>query len=273
TTTLKTKNDRNLSVVVLPTINEKLVFHSKFLKPRNQPERVALVFAYILRKWRYQISDVFAEAWNSFGHSAFNEKGKFGKFQRSFYLNVNKLITRKSCSEYFLKTIPEDITGMEIIFPSSLDKDVIKKRLATMTEENDKHKRNLYLWLLILPTNLFLAKFGDTAVLFANLFFTYNCFRVNAHYRAMHGVKELEKALRRKKFVNFNSSKELDDLIKAESSEVNKNLKKNNEGDWKLNKVNQDLHDDVVLSIEKKMKVHELSRSYRRARTEYFLYD
>ncbi|KAJ3054156.1 hypothetical protein HK102_011565, partial [Quaeritorhiza haematococci] len=84
---------------------------------------------------------------------------------------------------------------IEFVYPASADVSKIKAQLTDWLQHSDKHSTKLYLWLLIFPPVLFLAKFGSLAVIASNILFSYNCFRVNAHYRAMYGAKTVQKCL------------------------------------------------------------------------------
>jgi hypothetical protein len=145
------------------------------------------------------------------------------------------------------------------------------------------------LWLLILPTNLLIAKFSDFATVAANVFFMYNCFRVSASYKAMKGSVMLDKAVTgvAKSYsdaagtvtvdpkdveIEFIPDMELEEMLKNESRVVSADLKEKGI-EWSVREdLRDDLHDDVLLQIEKNMRLHELSRTYRRARIEMWLF-
>lgn len=85
-------------VYVLPTINSRFVFHAQFLKPDNKLQRLMIVMAYTMRKYRYflslrflygksyMISDLFAQSLFDYGRASGNSP---------FYKLINRVTTRK----------------------------------------------------------------------------------------------------------------------------------------------------------------------------------
>jgi hypothetical protein len=147
------------------------------------------------------------------------------------------------------------------------------------------------MWCLILPTNFLIAKFSDLATVAMNLFFMYNCFRVAGSFKAMKGSVRVEKAVSgvaktysdaagtvttdpKDVEIVFTPDVELEGMIKAESRLVSEELKDKDGIEWSIREdLREDLHDDVLLGIEKNLRLHELSRTYRRARMEMFLFE
>ncbi|KAJ3178034.1 hypothetical protein HDU87_003812 [Geranomyces variabilis] len=252
----------HLKIYVLPTLHHKIVFHPAFLRPRSSIERSAIVAAYILRKWRYQLSDTAAFAWHALGaqSSGRNFLYRFG----------NRITTRRAADEYFLKSIPRIAETVEFIYPASVSSRAIKRQLSDEVLANsDSHRQKLFLWALLLPSALYVAKFHLVA---ANVLFSYNVFRLNAAWRSVYGAKVLQRAIDARQ-VTWTASTELDERIRAISDEVAAKAKAEAGGDshtWKW--TGGDLHDEVVERLETELKLAELSRTYRRARLQYFVH-
>lgn len=149
-----------------------------------------------------------------------------------------------------------------------------KAQLSNWVSDSQKHKTKLFLFLLLLPTNLYVAKFSDAIFIISNLFFTYNLFRVNAHYRSMKARDALEHAFAAKfgNSIKWTESKELSNDIKEISNKVSDSLLKDGIN-WKFTDFNSDLHDDVILKLEERLKLPEIPRTYRRARLEAFIHN
>lgn len=72
------------------------------------------------------------------------------------------------------------------------------------------------------------------------------------------------------KKVTWIASEELDEMIQRAAADV---MQSENDipGAWKLQK-HGDLHDDVLLRLQKDLNCVEIARSYRRARMEYIVH-
>ncbi|KAJ3158777.1 hypothetical protein HDU86_002458 [Geranomyces michiganensis] len=266
----------HLKIYVLPTLHHRAVFHPAFLRPRSPLERTAIVAAYILRKWRYQLSDTFAYAWHAFGaHS--------NGHRNPIYRLGNRLTTRRTAAdEYLLKSIPRITETIEFIYPASMPNGSrgIKRQLSdSVLANSDSHRQKLFLWALLLPSALYVAKFYLVA---ANVLFSYNVFRLNASWRAVYGAKCLQRAIDARQ-VTWTASRELDDRIKAISQQVQVAASRSRDAAaaaaysadadaaWTWSE-DGDLHDEVVERLEEELKLAELSRTYRRARMQYFVH-
>ncbi|KAJ3130299.1 hypothetical protein HK098_004346 [Nowakowskiella sp. JEL0407] len=308
---------RTLQIYILPTLHNKFVFHSRFLKPTNKFERHATIIAFISRKWRYSVSDEFSYYWHRFGASMIakrqlalagisepesdREIGKLDFKTRvglSLYQFGNRVTTRRAADEYFLKTINTAATNIEFIYPPGLDLRAAKDQLANWINKSATHRNKLLLWSLIFPLDFQIAKIHLPA---ANIFFVYNCFRVASHFRAMQGARLLREFFdgsessagevmgtnivdsetassegRRNKIV-WNESKEFGELLKRAIKSVEEEdaeyVRKSAQysASWKWESSGGDLHDDVLFKLEKDLKLAELSRTYRRARMQYFV--
>ncbi|KAJ3189097.1 hypothetical protein HDU85_002722 [Gaertneriomyces sp. JEL0708] len=252
----------HLQIYVLPTLHGKHVFHPRFLKPQTRLQHIALVSAFIFRKWRYQLSDVGAFVWNGAGAST-------GFVGRKLWWWGNKLTTRRAADEYFLKNVPRITESVEFLYPPSSNLKMIKAQIGEFLANGDRHRSRLFLWALILPSSLYIGKFH---VAVANLFFSYNVFRLNASWRAMYGAKTLQKLLDSRK-VTWKADDQLQTLIESSSQEVTARLEETANGGkiWRYSP-GADLHDEVVERLEKELKSVELSRTYRRSRLQYLVH-
>ncbi|KND01776.1 uncharacterized protein SPPG_03568 [Spizellomyces punctatus DAOM BR117] len=260
-----------LQVYVLPTLRNKYVFHARFLKPRSRVEYFALVTAYIFRKWRYQLSDACAFAWHGVGHWAGSRTGVLPSVGRGIWWAGNRMTTRRAADEYFLKSVPKITEHIEFVYPASANAKLIKNQLGEFLANSDRHRSKLFLWALVLPVDLYLAKFH---LAIANILFSYNIFRLNASWRSMHGSRTLQKLLD-SKAVTWTASKELDEMIQRISGEVTQQIEREvgSQGRvWRW-RPDGDLHDDVVEKLERDLKMAELGRTYRRTRLQYYIHE
>ncbi|KAJ3218532.1 hypothetical protein HDU67_005091 [Dinochytrium kinnereticum] len=245
----------SVKIYVFPTIHPtKYAFHVRFSPPRNQFERLAIVLGFVLRKWRYKVSDAFAEPWTGFGKWAVTEGGFFGKL---VYQGINRIITRKADDEYFLKTVPMIAEHAEFIYPPSLNSRLIKEQLVDYLGDSTKHRGKLFLWTLILPLDIYLAK---VALVAANTFLCYNVFRVNAHWRANRNAQTLQRLIDTKK-ITWTPSQGFEDVVMKKVGEVHKEV------GWRFD--GGDLHDGVLERLEVELKLPELLRTYRRVRAQF----
>ncbi|TPX38279.1 hypothetical protein SmJEL517_g00282 [Synchytrium microbalum] len=245
-------SQRTLRVVVLPTLNQKTVFHARFLQPANPFERGAIVAAYVLRKWRYSLSDTLAYYWHSFGATSEPKT-----LSSAIYRAGNYMTTRRSADEYFLKMIPMATERIQFMYPTSSNLALVKKNLNLWLQNSDRHTTTLFLWTLIFPVDFYVSKFF---VVGANLLFIYNCFRVVSSFRAVMGARQLKKLVE-ENGVEFVASDELQKSIEESANESGVQVVKDG-----------DIDDAVVDGVEKRLKCVELGRTYRRTRFQYFVH-
>ncbi|KAJ3102849.1 hypothetical protein HDU97_000232 [Phlyctochytrium planicorne] len=177
-------------------------------------------------------------------------------------------MTRKADDEYFLKSIPIIAEHVEVIYPPGLTQmRLVKEQLALYLQEHEKHRTRLLMWSLILPADFYLAKFF---VMSANLFFCYNVFRINAHWRAYRSASTLQKLLNHREGITWTPSEEFEKLILDKAEDASGELG----GRWRyLPERNKDLHDLAVEKMEKDMRLVELGRTYRRVRAQFYFRD
>ena len=96
------KGIRLQRVYVLPTLDGRYVFHAQFLKPQTPAETFMITSAYIMRKYRFAISDYFAYHFHAFGRFAHSTKS--GPLIQ-LYRFGNKITTRRTDHEQFLRGV------------------------------------------------------------------------------------------------------------------------------------------------------------------------
>lgn len=176
---------RRLVVYVLPCQNTFSV-HPRFLKPETKPQIAALFVSYIVRKWRFALSDVFAAQFASFGQKAYASNSKMGIHIHSL---ATRISTRNCTPEYFFKGIPKRTEHIEFVFPESVEKERVEFMLKKwITNHAPSYASGLFGSAMILPVGLYLAKFIGSGP--ANVLFSYNIFRVNAYWRAKEGNRD-----------------------------------------------------------------------------------
>jgi hypothetical protein len=114
------RTSHNIQIYVLPTVHNKFVFQPRMPLARNGFERWAVTTAYIFRKWRYTISDIFGASWHSFGQNALakvstpSKTGVTSNVGSWIYRTGNRLTTRRAADEYFFKSVPHHIEHVSI---------------------------------------------------------------------------------------------------------------------------------------------------------------
>ena len=112
TSTLLVKSTTTrLKTFVLPTLHNQHIFHPRFLKPLHTIETSILLTSFIIRKWRFQLSDIGAYLWHSFGHRSVKSP-----WMNRLYLLGNKMTSRNASDEYFFKMIPKRTKEVHTVF-------------------------------------------------------------------------------------------------------------------------------------------------------------
>ncbi|KAJ3041065.1 hypothetical protein HDV00_009965 [Rhizophlyctis rosea] len=153
-----------------------------------------------------------------------------------------------------------------------------KAQLSDWLGNSDKQRGKLFLWSLVFGVDFYIAKFLMAA---ANIIFTYNVFRVNAHWRADVGAKVLQRLINEKKVI-WTPSEELEKMIVTTSEKVTQraqaeNAERSAKGVaanapvWRWNP-RDDIHDEVIEELEQQLHSPEFARTYRRARMQYFIH-
>ncbi|XP_076913741.1 uncharacterized protein LOC143572470 [Bidens hawaiensis] len=115
------------------------------------------------------------------------EKAPPGSFKSKVHSLGLKLLSRVKPSEIFLKLIPKQLTGVEVVFPSSLNPRLVRRRLRHMALKGTTvHKNYFYGSVTLLPVT------SAFAVLpLPNVPFFWILFRTYSHWRALKGSEKL----------------------------------------------------------------------------------
>ncbi|KAK4268995.1 hypothetical protein QN277_022209 [Acacia crassicarpa] len=115
------------------------------------------------------------------------EKAPEGSFKNKLHGLGLRLLSRVKPSEIFLRSITKEVTRVEVIYPSSLDARLVRRRLRHVAMRGTIiHKKYLYGSISMLPVT------SAFAVLpLPNVPFFWNLFRAYSHWRALQGSERL----------------------------------------------------------------------------------
>ncbi|KVH92893.1 26S proteasome subunit P45 [Cynara cardunculus var. scolymus] len=115
------------------------------------------------------------------------EKAPPGSFKNKIHGLGLSLLSRVKPSEIFLKSIPKQLTGVEVVFPSSLNARLVRRRLRHIALRGTVvHKNYFYGSVTLLPVT------SAFAVLpLPNVPFFWILFRTYSHWRALKGSEKL----------------------------------------------------------------------------------
>ncbi|XP_048419932.1 uncharacterized protein LOC125468333 [Pyrus x bretschneideri] len=117
------------------------------------------------------------------------EKSPRGSFKNKIHGLGLKLLSRVKPSEIFLKSISNEVTGVEVKYPSSLNARLVRRRLRYIAMRGSIiHRKYLYGSVTLLPLT------SACAVLpLPNIPFFWCLFRTYSHWRALKGSERLLK--------------------------------------------------------------------------------
>ncbi|XP_076942521.1 uncharacterized protein LOC143612418 [Bidens hawaiensis] len=120
-------------------------------------------------------------------NKALLEKAPPGSFKNKIHSLGLKLLSRVKPSEIFLKSIPKQLTGVEVVFPSSLNPRLVRRRLRHIALKGTiVHKNYFYGSVTLLPVT------SAFAVLpLPNVPFFWILFRTYSHWKALKGSEKL----------------------------------------------------------------------------------
>ncbi|KAM0020323.1 hypothetical protein Hdeb2414_s0025g00665941 [Helianthus debilis subsp. tardiflorus] len=115
------------------------------------------------------------------------EKAPQGSFKNKIHSLGLKLLSRVKPSEIFLKSIPKQLNGVEVVFPSSLNPRLVRRRLRHIALKGTiVHKNYFYGSVTLLPVT------SAFAVLpLPNVPFFWILFRTYSHWFALKGSEKL----------------------------------------------------------------------------------
>ncbi|KAL4589323.1 hypothetical protein LXL04_002229 [Taraxacum kok-saghyz] len=115
------------------------------------------------------------------------EKAPPGSFKSKIHGVGLSLLSRVKPSEIFLKSIPKQLTGVEVVFPPSLNARLVRRRLRHIAMRGTIiHKNYLYGSVTLLPVT---AAFAVLPL--PNVPFFWILFRTYSHWRALQGSEKL----------------------------------------------------------------------------------
>ncbi|KXS21155.1 hypothetical protein M427DRAFT_51424 [Gonapodya prolifera JEL478] len=235
--------------VRLDSSNEsEITVHPRLPKPVNSFDRHAVSLAYFVRKWRFSAADWFSEA----VVAPLENAATTDALARTILNRGKKLAARPGIvEEYFNKMVRREVDTVEIYIPQGImapgrARSMISKTLLQWCADSSRHKALFMKWMLIAPFSVLVGKVllpGPGQVLFM-----YCLFRVASHYRAFQGGQHLLRLMR----------KGGDSIKYIESPEWSKEIKE-------VSATGQ-LGWDQLVELEKRTKLHEISRTYVRTR-------
>lgn len=127
------------------------------------------------------VSNKMNGAWNNL------EKAPQGTVKKKIHGLGLKLLSRVKPSEMLFKSIPKEIDRLEIIYPSSLNPRVVRRRLRHIAFRGSVfHKKCFYGSAILLPlTSVFMV------LPLPNVLFFWVLFRTYSHWRASQGSQKL----------------------------------------------------------------------------------
>ncbi|KAJ3281912.1 hypothetical protein HDU79_010383 [Rhizoclosmatium sp. JEL0117] len=257
-------------VYILPALNGTLSMHPRLPVPANAAERTLIIAGFAFRKWRFQMWDLVAAEWhNGLGArvKADADSGKDSpnsKLRKWVYEKGNEVGTRRGVdAEWFFRGIPLRCLQMEFIYPQGVDLRTVKHQLNQFLQTRNESKKSLFLWtVLVFPPALFLAKF---MLPIFNVVFVYLAWRIAGAWRAVTVGGRVQTLLDTGR-VKFTESRAYRERLLQEVRKVEEQEKP-----WKWDG-RGDLHDEVVIGLEKDLKMHEWVRTYRRSRLAAFVH-
>lgn len=115
------------------------------------------------------------------------EKAPVGSLKNKLHGLGLRLLSRVKPSEIFLKSIPKEVTRVDITYPSSLNGQLVRRRLRHIALRGTIiHKKYLYGSVTLLPLTSFFM-----VLPLPNIPFFWVLFRTYSHWRALQGSENL----------------------------------------------------------------------------------
>ncbi|KAK4375349.1 hypothetical protein RND71_006026 [Anisodus tanguticus] len=115
------------------------------------------------------------------------EKAPAGSLKNKLHGLGLRLLSRVKPSEIFLKSIPKEVTQLDITYPSSLNGQLVRRRLRHIALRGTIiHKKYLYGSVTLLPLTSFFM-----VLPLPNIPFFWVLFRTYSHWRALQGSENL----------------------------------------------------------------------------------
>ncbi|KAH1085407.1 hypothetical protein GYH30_017411 [Glycine max] len=154
------------------------------------------------------------------------EKAPEGSFKNKIHGLGLRLLSRVKPSEIFLKSISKEITSVEIIYPSSLNAQLVRRRLRHIAVRGAViHRNYLYGLVSLIPLTSALS-----ILPLPNVPFFWILFRTYSHWRALQGSERLFQLVSD----NSKTSNTCTDEKKTEHKESKSQRHSSNEPCWVL---------------------------------------
>ncbi|KAG0589799.1 hypothetical protein M758_1G046100 [Ceratodon purpureus] len=156
------------SVVTLSQLWERLQSLPQFT------DRAELMESFASTKMQTKWSDLGAQPSGSIRHKVFSVG--------------QNLLNRLPAEEQFLKKVPKDTPKVELIFPSSLNPRLVRRRLRHLAHYGTVyHRRLMYGSISLLPFTVLLG-----ILPIPNVVFFWNIFRAHSHWSALQSSTRLK---------------------------------------------------------------------------------
>lgn len=150
--------DKAVKILILPIYRRYWLYHAwqepgafhSSLRPSNnwrKGENLEEKLQLLTRAWSDWIQQRMLQQWRDL------EAAKDGSIKSRFYRLAQGVLSREDPIESFLKVVPPDCTNVELIYPSSLNAKLVRRRMRLLLKrEYAHHRRRLWGWgLLIVP--------------------------------------------------------------------------------------------------------------------------
>jgi hypothetical protein len=114
-----------------------------------------------------------------------------GTIRHRIYSTGQNLLSRLPAQEQFLKAVPKDTPKVELIFPSSLNPRLVRRRVRYLAHYGTiYHRRLMYGSMSLLPFTVLLG-----ILPMPNVVFFWNIFRAHSHWSALQSSTRLKMLL------------------------------------------------------------------------------
>lgn len=131
------------------------------------------------------------------------EKAPDGSFKKKIHGLGLWLLSRVKPSEIFLKSISKEVTGVEVIYPSSLNAQLVRRRLRHIAMRGTIiHRKFFYGSISLIPVSS-----AFSVLPLPNVPFFWILYRSYSHWRALQGSEKLFQLVSDKKETEHDDSK------------------------------------------------------------------
>jgi len=121
------------------------------------------------------------------------QAAKEGSFRSYLYKLAQLVLSREDPVESFLKTVPKETNRVEVMYPASLNKDLVRRRVRMIAMRRSAwHRRRILGWILVTMPQLPLL-----ITPLPNVTVYYSMYRLMSHLQAMNGANTLKAGFER----------------------------------------------------------------------------